>query len=115
MTTRKENVEFYHAAVGWPVKKTWIAAIQRNAYTSWSGLNDKMVQRHLETKEPTVLGHMNARRLGTQTIKKKEKRRRKMECILAEENDALKKPVLRILWSRERRVGLHLVTFDEFK
>ena len=30
-----------------------------------------MVRRHLEAREPTILGHMNARRSGTQTTKKK--------------------------------------------
>ena len=55
------------------MKKTWIAVIQRNAYASWPGLNKYMVRRHLQVREPTVLGHMNARRSGTQTTKKKEK------------------------------------------
>ena len=73
MTTKKEIVEFYHAAAGWPVKKTWIAATQRNTYAYWQGLNEKMVRRHLEVREPTVLGHMNAQRLSIQTTKKKEK------------------------------------------
>ena len=77
LTTKKEIVEYYHAAAGWPVKKTWIAAIQRNAYTfaSWLGLTKYMVRRHLEVREPTVLGHMNARSLGTQTTKKKKKKK----------------------------------------
>ena len=43
-----------------------------------------MVQRHLEVQEPTVLGHMNACRLETQS--KKKTREKKMKDILAEEN-----------------------------
>ena len=38
-----------------------------------------------------------------------------MECILAEENNPLEKPVPGILQSRERRVGVHLVSFDDLK
>ena len=38
-----------------------------------------------------------------------------MKYILAEENDSLEKPVPGILQSLERRVGVHLVTFDELK
>ena len=34
LTTEKEIVEYYHAAAGWPVKKTWIVAIQHNTYSS---------------------------------------------------------------------------------
>ena len=118
MTTKKEIVEFYHAAARWPVKKTWIAAIQRNVYTSWPGLNGNMVRQHLEVREPTVLGHINTRRLSTQTTKEKEKKetgKEKMECILTEENDSFKNPIPGILQSRKRQVGVHIVTFDELK
>ena len=40
---------------------------------------------------------------------------KKMKCILAEENDSLEKPVLGILQSRERQVGIHLMMFDKLK
>ena len=70
-TTKKEIVEYYHAVAGWPVKKTWIAAIQRNAYASWPGLTKHMVRPHLKAREPTILDHMNALRSGSQTTKMK--------------------------------------------
>ena len=73
-----------------------------------------MVQRHLEVRESTVLGHMNAQLLGTQSTKK-EKGEEKMEDILAEENVSLNKPVPGILQSREQGVDVNLVTFNEFK
>ena len=38
-----------------------------------------------------------------------------MECILDEENNSLEKPVPGILQSRKRRVGVHLVSFDDLK
>ena len=43
LTTKKEIVEYYHAAAGWPMKKPWIATIQRNTYASWPGLTKYMV------------------------------------------------------------------------
>ena len=59
---------------------------------------------------------MNARRSGTKKGKDKDKAgKKKMECILAEENNSLKKPVSGILQSRKRRVGVHLVSFDKLK
>ena len=73
LITKKEIVECYPAAAGWPVKKTWIVAIQRNTYASWPGLTEYMVRRHLVVQEPTVLGHMNTCRSGTQTTKKEKK------------------------------------------
>ena len=38
-----------------------------------------------------------------------------MECILAEENNLLEKPVPGILQSHKQRVGVHLVSFDDLK
>ena len=57
---------------------------------------------------------MTAHRSGTQTATTKNTTGEgKMECILAEDNNLLKKPVPGILQSRERRAGVHLVLFDE--
>ena len=60
INTKKELVSFYHGAAGWPVKKTRIDAIKRNAFSSWPGLAEKLVKKFLEIKEPTVMGHMHA-------------------------------------------------------
>ena len=57
------------------MKKLWIAAIQYNIYVSWPGLDEYMVCQHLEVQEPSILGHLNAQRLGTQTKRKKERKR----------------------------------------
>ena len=67
LNTKKEIVEYYHATAGWPVKKTLNTAIKCNAYASWSGLIEKHVPKHLEVREPTVMGHMNAQKSGTQS------------------------------------------------
>ena len=111
LKTQKEIVEFYNVAGGWPVKKTWIAAIKRNVYASWPGLDEKMVYRHLGIREPTVLGHLHARRSGTQTTKPKIEE----QDILQVENEEPEGPRLGILRTKERRVGAHLVAFDELK
>ena len=63
-------------------------------------VDEYMVCRHLEVREPTILGHLNARRSGTHTTKKKENAgEEEMKDILAEENDSLQKPVPGILQS----------------
>ena len=59
LNTKKEIVEYYHVAAGWPVKKISIAATQCNTYASWSGLTEHRVRRHLKAREPTILGHIN--------------------------------------------------------
>ena len=104
LTTKIEIVEYYDAVAGWLVKKTWIAAIQRNAYASWPGLIENMVHQHLEPRKSTILGHMNVRRSGTQTTTKKiteKSYEEKMECILNEENSSLEKFIPSILQSRK--------------
>ena len=53
------------------MQKSWISAIKLDAYASWLGLTKKLVQHYLIVQEPTVLGHMNARKLGTQSSKLK--------------------------------------------
>ena len=55
-----------------------------------------MVYRHLGIREPTVLGHLHARQLGTQTTKTKAKIEEK-DDILQKENDELEGPRLGIL------------------
>ena len=75
LTTKKEIVEYYHAAVGWPVKKTWIAAIQRNTYASWPGLDGYMVQQHLDGKEPTITRSYECSQIVYTNNKKERKRK----------------------------------------
>jgi len=69
--TKKDLIEFYHKAAGHPVKKTWIAAIERGAYASWQGLTVKLVQQILDKQEATIMGHMHARKSGVQSTKPK--------------------------------------------
>ena len=61
LKTKKEILAFYHAAAGWPTKPTWAAAIKRNAYASWPGLDEQMVNKHHTQTIPTILGHLHAR------------------------------------------------------
>eukprot|EP00957_Ditylum_brightwellii_P177516 13520246-Ditylum_brightwellii.AAC.1 len=37
-TTIEEQMQFLHAAAGYPVPLTWIKAIQKGYYISWPGL-----------------------------------------------------------------------------
>ena len=61
---------------------------------------------------------MNGRRSGTQSTKKEEKEKdgeEIMNCILDEENKSLQQACPGILQSRNRRVGVHIVDFEELK
>ena len=116
INTKKELVSFYHAAAGWPVKSTWIAAIKRNAFASWPGLTEALVIKYLDIKEPTVMGHMHARRSGQRTTKLKlpNDKKEKMD-LLQQENEELEPPRNKVLLERTRRVGAHIIAHDELK
>jgi hypothetical protein len=42
-TIKKESVHYLHAAAGFPVKESWIDAIKAGNYTTWPGINVKVV------------------------------------------------------------------------
>jgi hypothetical protein len=51
-------IAYLHATAGYPVKQTWLDAIQRGAYASWPGLTYKLAARHCPNSDETLLGHM---------------------------------------------------------
>eukprot|EP00804_Cyclotella_cryptica_P027241 CCRYP_014349-RA/>CCRYP_014349-RA protein AED:0.16 eAED:0.16 QI:0/0/0/1/1/1/3/0/1022 len=51
-------VAFLHATAGYPVKSTWLQAIQRGFYNSWPGLIYKLVAKYCPTADDTIQGHM---------------------------------------------------------
>ena len=51
-------IAYLHAAAGFPVKSTWLAAIKRGAYATWPGLTAGLVARYCPDAPETVKGHM---------------------------------------------------------
>ena len=39
-------IAYHHATAGYPVKQTWLDAIQRGAYKTWPGVTYKLIARH---------------------------------------------------------------------
>lgn len=115
LNTKQEIVEYYHAADSWPVKKSWISAIKRNVYASWLHLAEQLVRKHLTVQEPTNLGHINSRKLGTQSFKLKIVTNNKFEDELDIENNNLDPLKRGILQTCDRRIGAHIFSFDELK
>ena len=62
--TMGELATSYGGAIGWPVKQTWIKAINRGSCASWPDLTAAMVNKYHEVQELTVMGHMYACRSG---------------------------------------------------
>jgi hypothetical protein len=57
-----QAIKFLHAAAGYPVKETWISAINFGNYVTWLGLTAKAVRRHFPESDETQKGHMKKQR-----------------------------------------------------
>ncbi len=53
-----QSIKYLHAAAGYPVKDTWIAAINAGNYNTWPGLSAQAVRRHFPELDETQKGHM---------------------------------------------------------
>ena len=54
---KPELVLYYHAAAGFPTKKTWLAAIRNNHYKLWPELDAIIVLKYFPESHKTLNGH----------------------------------------------------------
>jgi hypothetical protein len=71
-STQKDLINCLHAACFSPVKSTWITAIKNWHFTSWPGLTEQAVEKHLSKSTSTTKGHLNQQRQNTRTTKVKD-------------------------------------------
>ena len=76
-----QTIKYHHAAAGYPVKDTWIKAINAGNYTTWPGLTSEAVRKHFPESDETQKGHMKRQRQGVRSTKV-------LESIPEEENRA---------------------------
>jgi hypothetical protein len=69
---QKDLFNYLHAACFSPVKSTWIKAIKNWNFSSWPGLNEHTVEKHLSKSTSTVKGHLNQQRQNARTTKIKD-------------------------------------------
>jgi hypothetical protein len=55
-----------------PVKSTWIKAIKDGNFSSWPGLHEHTVEKHLSKSTSTAKGHLNQQRQISRTTKIKD-------------------------------------------
>ena len=65
-------VRYFHAAAGYPVRSTWLAAIKAGNYASWPGLTYNNAPRYCPSTDETIKGHMVQTRQNFRSIKPKE-------------------------------------------
>jgi hypothetical protein len=66
---QKELINYLHAACFSPVKSTWITAIKNGNFSSWPGLTEHAVEKHLSKSAATTKGHLNQQRQNARTTK----------------------------------------------
>ena len=67
-------VRYFHAAAGFPVKSTWLAAIKAGNYATWPGLTYSNAAKYCPKSEETLKGHMAQTRQGVRSTKVKVKK-----------------------------------------
>jgi hypothetical protein len=68
----KETIRYLHAAAGYPVQDTWVAAIKAGNNVTWPGINVKTVNQHFPESEETQKGHMKKQRQNVRSTRVKE-------------------------------------------
>jgi hypothetical protein len=68
----KDLINYLHAACISPVKSTWITEIKNGNFSSWPGLTEHAVEKHLSKTTPTTKGHLNQQRKNSRTTKIKD-------------------------------------------
>ena len=62
-------IRYLHAAAGFPVKSTWLAAIKAGNYSSWPGLSYTNASKYCPVSIETLQGHIKQSRQGVRSTK----------------------------------------------
>ncbi len=65
-----QTIKYLYAAAGYPVKDTWVKAINAGNYTTWPGLTATAVRKHFPESDETQKGHMKRQRQGLRSTQK---------------------------------------------
>jgi hypothetical protein len=68
-----QSIKYLHAAAGFPVKETWLTAIEAGNYVTWPGQTTAAVRKHFPDSDETQKGHMKKQRQGVRSTRTKEK------------------------------------------
>ncbi len=67
----RQPLMYLHAAVGFPVKKTFLDAVRAGNYTTWPGLTTTLIAKHFPDSDETQKGHMKGQRNGVRSTRTK--------------------------------------------
>jgi hypothetical protein len=58
LPNNQQTMLYYHAAVGFPTKETFLDAVQAEIYATWPGLMTQLINKHFPNSDETQKGHM---------------------------------------------------------
>ena len=65
-------INFLHGCAFSPVKTAWIKAVKNNYFTTWPGLSDEAIRKHLGKVDATVKGHQTQTRQNVRSTQPKQ-------------------------------------------
>ena len=71
LPSTEQAIKWMHAVCGYPVKSTWIAAIEAGNYIGWPLLTARNVKKYYPETTATPKGHMNQTRKNVRSTKPK--------------------------------------------
>ena len=69
LKTKPYLIRYYHAAAGFPTKPSWLAAIGKEHYLLWPGLDGTSAAKHFPESEETWRGHGRMIKSGLRSTK----------------------------------------------
>jgi hypothetical protein len=71
LPSARQNFLWYHAATGFPPKKTFIRAIHNGNYATWPKLTVQLIHKYMPDSDETAKEHLKGQRQGVRSIKQK--------------------------------------------
>ena len=65
----RQTFLWYHAAAGFPVKESFIKAVQNGNYATWPKLTVTLINKYMPDSDKTAKGHLKGQRQGIRSTK----------------------------------------------
>ncbi|KAL7525390.1 hypothetical protein ACHAXR_000989 [Thalassiosira sp. AJA248-18] len=73
LPTTEQAIRWMHAVCGYPVKSTWLAAVEAGNYVGWPLLTARNIKKYYPETTETPKGHLNQTRKNVRSTKPKTK------------------------------------------
>ena len=71
LPSARQNFLWYHAATGFPPKKTFIRAVHNGNYATWPKLTVQLIHKYMPDLDESAKGHLKGQHQGVRSTKQK--------------------------------------------